>query len=161
LFVPARHTLLNTFSKGIMALTINRLGMSLIRMGNVSESVRFLDEIDLTFSLDSRTSMQEHMTSMELAVKPIVFRASYRDINLIMAIINRAVELYGKTTSSPASDATSLDSKPHASKSKYSVPKDVRSRSQTIGQARVLMSKEQVRKNMLDISTGFTSANGS
>lgn len=42
------------FLKGIMALTINRLGMSLVRMGKSSESVRFLDEIDLTFSLDSR-----------------------------------------------------------------------------------------------------------
>jgi vacuolar protein sorting-associated protein 13A/C len=89
-----------------MALTINRLGMSLMRMGKASESVRFLDDIDLTFSLDSRKSTQEHMTSMELAIKPIVFRASYRDIDLIMTIVNRAIELYGQTAHPPRPDAT-------------------------------------------------------
>lgn len=127
-----------------MALTVNRLGMSLIRMGMASESVRFLDDIDLTFSLDSRTSTREHMTSMELAIKPIVFRASYRDINLIMAIINRAVELYGQTTSSSPDHATP-NSKAQAPKSKASATKGVRSQSQPVGQARVLMAKEQVR----------------
>jgi vacuolar protein sorting-associated protein 13A/C len=132
-----------------MALTINRLGMSLIRMGKASESVRFLDEIDLTFSLDSRTSAQEEMTSMELAIKPIVFRASYRDINLIMAIVNRAVVLYGKTTSSSVDDAAPVDSKSRGLKSKYSASKDVRSQSQPVGRARVLMSKEQVCYNFI------------
>ncbi|KIM85199.1 hypothetical protein PILCRDRAFT_817197 [Piloderma croceum F 1598] len=130
--------------QGIVALTVNRLGMSLIRMGKASESVRFLDDIDLTFSLDSRTSTQEHMTSMELAIKPIVFRASYRDINLIMAIINRAVELYGQTTSSSAGHATP-NSKAQAFKSKASATKGVRSQSQPVGQARVLMAKEQLK----------------
>jgi vacuolar protein sorting-associated protein 13A/C len=126
-----------------MALTINRLGMSLIRMGKASDSVRFLDEIDLTFSLDSRTSTQEQMTSMELTIKPIVFRASYRDINLIMAIVNRAVGLYGKTTSSSA-DGVPTDAKSSGPKSKYSAMKGVRSQPQPVGRARVLMSKEQV-----------------
>jgi len=116
--------------------------MSLIRMGKASESVRFLDEIDLTFSLDSRTSTQEHMTSMELAIKPIVFRASYRDINLITAIVNRAVELYGQTTSSSTGHAVPNSKSPP--RSKYIATKGVRSQSQPVGQARVLMAKEQV-----------------
>lgn len=131
-----------------MALTINRLGMSLMRMGKISESVRFLDEIDLTFSLDSRTSTQEHMTSMELAIKPIVFRASYRDINLIMAIVNRAIELYGKSATAPAESSQMADStqskKSIASKSKLGPSKSAKSQLQPVGQARVLMSKEQV-----------------
>lgn len=127
-----------------MALTINRLGMSLIRMGKASESVRFLDDIDLTFSLDSRTSSQEHITNMELAIKPIVFRASYRDINLIMAIVNRAVELYGKTMASSTDSAATIHSKSPGPKSKYSVTQGVRSQSYPVGRARVLMSKEQV-----------------
>lgn len=126
-----------------MALTVNRLGMSLIRMGKASENVRFLDDIDLTFSLDSRTSTQEHMTSMELAIKPIVFRASYRDLNLIVAIINRAVKLYGQTTSSSANHVAP-NSKAQAPKSKASAARGVRSQLQPVGQARVLMAKEQV-----------------
>ena len=121
-----------------MALTINRLGMSLIRMGKTFENVRFLDDIDLTFSLDSRTSTQEQMTNIELAIKPIVFRAAYRDIHLIMAIINRAVELYGKSTSvagiSRSQDPTS----------KYNTTQGARLQSHPVGRARVLMSKEHV-----------------
>lgn len=133
-----------------MALTINRLGMSLMRMGQVSDSVRFLDETDMTFSLDSRTSTQEHMTSMELSMKPIVFRASYRDINLIMAIVNKAIALYGESASASPSAAPATQSSKTTSgpQSKYSA----RSQVQPVGQARVLMSKEQVKLLHLYVS---------
>jgi vacuolar protein sorting-associated protein 13A/C len=130
-----------------MALTINRLGMSLMRMGQ-EESVRFLDEIDLTFSLDSRKSSQEHMTSIELAIKPIVFRASYRDIDLITTIVNRAIELYSKTAPTSGPDATIAESskRKQLPESKFTTGKSVRSQSQpVVGQARALMSKEQAR----------------
>ena len=125
-----------------MALTINRLGMSLMRMGQVSDSVRFLDETDMTFALDSRTSTQEHMTGMELSMKPIIFRASYRDINLIMAIVNKAIALYGESASaSPSATAVTQSSKSTPDpQSKY----NAKSRVQPVGQAQVLMSREQV-----------------
>lgn len=126
-----------------MALTINRLGMSLIRMGKTFENVRFLDDIDLTFSLDSRTSTQEQMTNIELAIKPIVFRAAYRDIHLIMAIINRAVELYGKSTS-VAGDTAAAISRSQDPTSKYNTTQGARLQSHPVGRARVLMSKEHV-----------------
>ncbi|KAG8694260.1 hypothetical protein FRC09_009967, partial [Ceratobasidium sp. 395] len=86
----------STSQQGILALTVNQLGMSLGRMGRASESVRFLDDLDVTVSLDSRKSAAHQMTSIEVAAQPIVFRASYRDINLIMAIVNRAIELSSK-----------------------------------------------------------------
>jgi vacuolar protein sorting-associated protein 13A/C len=79
-----------------LALTVNQLGMSLGRMGRASENVRFLDDLDVTISLDSRKSTAHQMTSVEISAQPIVFRASYRDINLIMAIVNRAIELSSK-----------------------------------------------------------------
>jgi vacuolar protein sorting-associated protein 13A/C len=129
-----------------MALTINRLGMSLIRMGKDTESVRFLDDIDLTFSLDSRMSSSELMTSMEIAAKPIVLRASYRDINLIMAIVNKAFERYAnsqKSDSTPeqGAETTSFTTKSSTGRhAKSSVSKSPR----PIGRARVLTSKEQV-----------------
>ncbi|KAG9102497.1 hypothetical protein FRC06_001944 [Ceratobasidium sp. 370] len=91
----------STSQQGILALTINQLGMSLGRMGRASESVRFLDDLDITISLDSRKSAAHQMTSIELAAQPIVFRASYRDINLIMAIANRAIELASKPQGQP------------------------------------------------------------
>lgn len=65
-------------------------------MGRAAESVRFLDDLDIALSLDTRKSTAHQMTSIELTAQPIVFRASYRDINLIMAIVNRAIELSSK-----------------------------------------------------------------
>ena len=112
-------------------------------MGNAADTVRFLDEIDITFSLDSRNSMQENMTSMEIAVKPIVFRASYGDINLIMAIVNRALELYGKSASASAGPDPNI-SAISGSASKSDVPASTTSQSHPSGKARAVMSKEQV-----------------
>ncbi|KAF8761669.1 Vacuolar protein sorting-associated protein [Rhizoctonia solani] len=86
----------STSQQGVMALNVTQLGMSLGRMGRSAESVRFLDDMDVTLSLDTRKSTAHQMTSIELSMQPIVFRASYRDINLIMAIVNRAIELSSK-----------------------------------------------------------------
>ncbi|KAG8880371.1 hypothetical protein FRB97_000908 [Tulasnella sp. 331] len=79
--------------QGILALTVNRMGMFLMSMNKPSEKVSFLDEVDITLSLDNRQASSRAMTSIEIAVLPIVFRASMRDINLIMAIVNRGMEL--------------------------------------------------------------------
>jgi vacuolar protein sorting-associated protein 13A/C len=132
-----------------MALTVSRMGMSLMRMGKHSESVRFLDDVDMTFSLDTRSSSGQQMVSMEISVKPIVFRASYRDIKLITSIINTAIELYGNSQKSNAVDdevyaveVESLASKPLEGQSSRSTVSKLRSH--PIGNARVLMSKEQV-----------------
>lgn len=132
-----------------MALTINRLGMSLIRMGKTADSVRFLDDIDLTFSLDSRSSSSQQMTSIEIASKPIVFRASYRDINLITAIVNKAIELSNRQyNGSPSEQAVpnstsgkSLDMRMTRRSSSRGGSKSL---TQPVGKARILTSKEQV-----------------
>lgn len=120
-----------------------------MRMGRPSESVRFLDDVDLTFSLDSRSSSVQQMISMEVSVKPIVFRASYRDIKLITSIVNKAIELYGDSQTlnvagGKANAIDSLASKPLEGESSKSFPS--KSRSHSIGSARILISKEQVSK---------------
>ncbi|KZT02705.1 vacuolar protein sorting-associated protein 13 [Laetiporus sulphureus 93-53] len=87
--------------QGILALSVDHLGMSLTRMGReTSESVRFLDDVDLTLSMDSRSNSSHQMTSIQISVKPIIFRSSYRDIDLIMTIVNRALELYAQSAAS-------------------------------------------------------------
>ncbi|KAG1757583.1 vacuolar protein sorting-associated protein 13 [Suillus lakei] len=133
--------------QGILALTVNRLGMSLIRMGADADTVRFLDDVDLTFSMDSRSSTREQMTSMELAAKPIVFRASYRDIMLITTIASRAVDLYGKSqsNSSMTSTASTKSAQQYEGPSQASRSNVTRSHRHTIGEARVLVSKEQLK----------------
>jgi vacuolar protein sorting-associated protein 13A/C len=70
--------------------------MSLMTMGDASESVRFLDDTDLTLTFDSRATSSQQMTNIEIMVKPIVLRASYRDINLVMSIANNVVGRYGR-----------------------------------------------------------------
>jgi vacuolar protein sorting-associated protein 13A/C len=76
-----------------MALTISQLGMSLTQMGKPEESVRFMDDIDLTLSMESKHQGALQRTNVEIAAKPIVLRASQRDINLILAIVTRATQL--------------------------------------------------------------------
>ncbi|KAF7339474.1 hypothetical protein MSAN_02161700 [Mycena sanguinolenta] len=130
-----------TINQGVMALTVNRLGMSLIRMGKPAESVRFLDDVDLTFSLDNRSSSGQQMTSIEISTKPIVFRASYRDINMIMAIVNKAIEL-SADTQEQGSDGEAK--RPSLRPSQTQVTKLTTS-AQPVGKARVLMSRELLK----------------
>ncbi|CAK5280530.1 unnamed protein product [Mycena citricolor] len=124
--------------QGIMALTVGRLGMSLIRMGRPAESVRFLDDVDMTFSMDTRASSGQQMTSIEISSKPIVFRASYRDINMIMTIVNKAIELSGESQAAPATKPQST----RVSGTQVSTSK------QPVGKARVLMSKESLKASI-------------
>jgi vacuolar protein sorting-associated protein 13A/C len=128
-----------------MALTVSRLGMSLIRMGGASESVRFLDDVDLTFSLDSRSSSSHQMTNIEIGAKPITFRASYRDINLIMSIINKAIEGYGNSQQSPTQHNEDVLKSNSSQKPEMGVIKATTvNQSFQDGKAQVLVSKEQV-----------------
>ncbi|KAJ7038206.1 vacuolar protein sorting-associated protein 13 [Mycena alexandri] len=129
--------------QGILALTVNRLGMSLIRMGKPSESVRFLDDVDLTFSLDSRSSSGQQMTSMEISAKPIVFRASYRDINMITTIVNKAIELSGESQEQGSSDDGNI--RPQSMRPSQTQITKAGSSKPPVGKARVLMSKELLK----------------
>ncbi|KAF9478514.1 vacuolar protein sorting-associated protein 13 [Pholiota conissans] len=129
----------------ILALTVSRLGMSLMRMGRAAESVRFLDDVDFTFSLDSRSSSLHQMTNMEIATKPIVFRASYRDINLITSIINKAIERYGHSQESLNKQKQVKDHHIRGPVLQESSPAFEPSHLQSIGKARVLMSTEQLK----------------
>ncbi|EIW86715.1 vacuolar protein sorting-associated protein 13 [Coniophora puteana RWD-64-598 SS2] len=135
--------------QGIMALSVNQLGLSLIQMGVETDTVRLLDNVDITFTLDSRTSKREQMTSMEMTAKPIIIRASYRDIMLISTIVTKAANLYAKfqggssrasTTSASSVKSTMTDSAP--SRPPHSTYKH--SQDYMIGSARVVMSKEQM-----------------
>lgn len=139
-------------AQGIIALTVTRLGMSLMRMGRYSEVVRFLDNLDLTVSLDSRSSTSQQMSNIEISVKPVVLRASYRDINLITSIVNRAIELYSRSqqpsVASPVStpDMSSPNTKTRPAGISVGSPG---TGALTQGKATVLMSKEQVGASLI------------
>ncbi|KIP11945.1 hypothetical protein PHLGIDRAFT_21259 [Phlebiopsis gigantea 11061_1 CR5-6] len=135
--------------QGILALSVDHLGMSLTKMGKDAETVRFLDDIDFTFSLDSRSSENHQMTNIEVSSQPIVFRASYRDINLITTIVNKALQLYTESTqkridddgSKQAALTSRSDLRLHASRQFTRTT----SHTQPVGHANVVLSKEQFR----------------
>lgn len=119
-------------------------------MGKDAETVRFLDDIDFTFSLDSRSTASHQMTSIEMTSQPIVFRASYRDINLITTIVNKAIELYTESTQkrsdvdvSKTDGRTSALASYHPSASRKT-NRPATSRQLPVGKANVVLSKEQV-----------------
>ncbi|KZT30580.1 vacuolar protein sorting-associated protein 13 [Neolentinus lepideus HHB14362 ss-1] len=132
--------------QGILAVTVERLGMSLIQMGKESERVSFLDEMDFTLSLDSRSSSSaQQMTSIEVSSKPVIFRASYRDINLITKIVNKALLLYGESEGKAISEEEVSVSKKSQRARSFAASKSKSSRggSRTIGKAEALLTKEQ------------------
>jgi vacuolar protein sorting-associated protein 13A/C len=121
--------------------------MSLTRMDNIADSARFLDNVDLTFALDNRSTTSQQLMSIEVGAKPIVFRASYHDINLIMNITNKALEMYGNTANAraqkPESGAKSTVDTTTARSSGLAVT--TRAASHPVASAHVITSKEQVR----------------
>ena len=121
-----------------------------MRMGDLSESVRFMDETDLTLTYDSRATTSQQMTNIEVTAKPIVLRASYRDINLIMSIANKAIERYGDSQrtrtgqdheTNANSDGAIINEFDVATTQTTSSGKIM---TQHFGKAKVLMTKEQV-----------------
>lgn len=120
--------------------------MSLVQMGKSGESVRFLDDFDLTFTMDNGRAEGDQIMNIEISAKPVVVRASYRDINLIMVIVNRAIALSTRPEE-PKPKETS-DSK-LAARSAKSVANSRKPGIAVSDEARVIMTKEQVGLNVL------------
>jgi vacuolar protein sorting-associated protein 13A/C len=78
--------------QSIMAFKIDQLGMAFGSMDKPDVRVRFLDDLNVAMSLDTRRKGSQQMSSYEVEIPdPIIFRASYTDIMLITDIVNKAV----------------------------------------------------------------------
>ena len=128
--------------------------MSLLRMGS-PEDARILDDVDLTLTLDSRTISAHQMTSIDIAIKPIVLRASYRDIMLILTVVNKAMEAYSRQTgASPSSEpaqpsqvvSTTATRRVSGGSAQATTQYISKSSNSPLGTAHVVLSKEQVRR---------------
>jgi vacuolar protein sorting-associated protein 13A/C len=128
--------------------------MALLRMGS-PEDARILDDVDITLTLDSRTMSSHQMTSIDISFKPIVLRASYRDIMLILTIVNKAMEAYGRQTSAAPSSksadpsqAVSTTAVRRASGGSVQGTRSNPGQSSNLplGTAQVVLSREQVRR---------------
>lgn len=151
--------------QSIMALKIGQLGMSFGRMDKLSDRITFLDRLNVALSLDTKRRGSQTTTSFDVDIPdPIIFRASYSDIMLILDIVNKATaattkamsgnsepgaERRGSTDrrtsmSAPTRDgiteSTSAAIVPTATARRSSV----HTQKKTIDKAKVLISKEQV-----------------
>jgi vacuolar protein sorting-associated protein 13A/C len=84
--------------QNVLTLGIESIGMVLCRMDDRSStSLRLVDEFNMLFSLDTqRASTGEDSTIVDITVYPLIIRASYRDIKMIMGVANKAGELAAK-----------------------------------------------------------------
>lgn len=134
--------------QGILALTVNKLGMSLITMDKPTETVAFMDDFDFTVSLDSRTTDLDLMTSIEINAKPVIFRASYRDINFITDIVTRALAAFtsSQTYPTPSENITSTE---QGVQSSFTGKASEKSKPGPVGKATVILAREQVSADPL------------
>jgi vacuolar protein sorting-associated protein 13A/C len=91
------------------------------------------------------------MTSIEITSKPIIFRASYRDINLISSIVNKAAELSNRSQNEGATAGASQNTRLSSSGSLIKEGGRSHARSQSpgvLGRAKVITTMEQVKASL-------------
>ena len=147
--------------QSIMALKVDQLSMSFGRMDKMHERVSFLDRLNIALSLDTRQRGNEKLTSFDIDIPdPIIFRASYSDIMLIVNIVNKATAAATKAMSG-GKEPNSIESKesrrtsiggtssiaPRPSTVAKSKPRraSVSTGRKSVDRAKVIVSKEQVR----------------
>lgn len=122
-------------------------------MDKPKENIRFLDNFDISLSLDSRADAGHQVTSIDIGIQPLVLRVSFRDILLVNSIVNRAIEMSNRSTTSPSSPPPSRPQLQPTTSGKRLKPDATRRsmsrsrRKSSVGQlqAQVIVSKETVR----------------
>jgi vacuolar protein sorting-associated protein 13A/C len=152
--------------QSIMALKVDQLSMSFGRMDKMHDRVSFLDRLNIALSLETRQRGTEKLTSFDIDIPdPIIFRASYSDIMLIVDIVNKATAAATKAMSGGKEQGAVEDSKadrrtsvggassiaPRPSSTAVTRSKNRKSsistRRRSTQGAKVIVSKEQVRNS--------------
>ncbi|ORY90221.1 hypothetical protein BCR35DRAFT_261800 [Leucosporidium creatinivorum] len=144
--------------QGTLALNVSKIGMFLCRMDKPKETIRVLDNFDITLSLDSRADAGRQVTNIELGIQPLILRVSFRDILLINSILSRAIELSNRTPPAPPEEpparpslkaATGASSNRKVSRSRHDPSRrsvSSRRRPSNAGlKAQVIVTKETLR----------------
>lgn len=150
--------------QSILALKIDQLGMSFGRMHKPNERVTFLDQLNVALSLDTRQRGSQQMSSFEIDIPdPVIFRASYTDIMLILDIVNKASAVAQKALSPESEqhdaapdrrDSATTHALTEAASTAIVSSKDsarrtsVARRRTSMDKAKVLVSKEQLKAHV-------------
>ncbi|KAI8610486.1 hypothetical protein BC830DRAFT_1069804 [Chytriomyces sp. MP71] len=81
----------------VTTLSTKDMGMFFCVMDNrIATTLRFIQNFDLTFVMDSRLSAPGHqLTAINVDISPLMLRVSFQDIRLIQDIFNKATSLGG------------------------------------------------------------------
>lgn len=117
-----------------------------MRMGKQNDSVKILDDVDLSLSLSLEDRAARQFTNIEIDVQPVVFRTSYRDINLMTTIVNDAIARLPKSAETSANMQRSEGStyKPSSTRRVSGKASNTTSVRRTAQEASVIVSTEKV-----------------
>lgn len=155
-------------SQSVLTFEVKELGMAFGRMDKPDARVRFLDDLNVALSLDTRRRGSQQMTSFEIEIPDaVIFRASYSDIMLITDIVNKAIAVANKALSNdsqPESDprrrrnsgatgasstrapaTTTMTPEHRTIKTTTTRRSSVGRRKQSIDHSKVLVSKENLK----------------
>lgn len=76
-----------------------------MQMDKPKETLRVLDDFDVTLSMDSRLDAGRQQTDIDISIQALILRVSFRDILLINSILSRAIELSNRNTTESLPDA--------------------------------------------------------
>lgn len=154
--------------QSILAFKVDQLGMAFGRMDKPDARVRFLDDLNVALSLDTRRRGSQQMTSFEIEIPDaVIFRASYSDIMLITDIVNKAMAVANKAlsnekpeeqdarrrqstggtdvSSTKAPATTTITPGQRTLKSTNTRRSSITKRKQSVDKSKVLVSKEQLK----------------
>jgi vacuolar protein sorting-associated protein 13A/C len=85
----------------VLALKVDKLGMSFGRMDQPDDRLSFLDDVSMTLTLDTSRRGAHQMTIFDIEIPvPVIFRASINNITLILDIVNKASAAAAKALAS-------------------------------------------------------------
>ncbi|ODO11680.1 hypothetical protein I350_00464 [Cryptococcus amylolentus CBS 6273] len=154
--------------QSILAVKVDQLGMSFGRMDRPNDRVKFLDDLSVALSLDTRRKGSQQMTNFDIDIPdPVIFRASYTNVMLITDIVNKATAVATKalspaeapkdtserersnslaaTSSLDASTVAAVASKQSRRRSSAGRRTSISRRRQSLERAQVIVSKEQLK----------------
>ncbi|KAG2186183.1 hypothetical protein INT43_002621 [Umbelopsis isabellina] len=89
--------------QSLLTVNVSKIGMFLCAMNNKEDiKIRFVDEFEISVSMESHTSANHNITSIIIDIQALVLRVSYLDISIITNVVNRAIELMGSSESVPS-----------------------------------------------------------
>jgi vacuolar protein sorting-associated protein 13A/C len=96
IILSASHIIL--VKQNTLVLTANDIGMVLCRMDARDDTtLSLIDNFDIDLTLDQNSAITgELSTTISIGVRPLVLRASHRDVMLMLGIVNKAKELASK-----------------------------------------------------------------